>query len=44
MTMDIYAHVLPSMQLDAVLRLHDLFKKGASSDVVALSGEQKVLL
>jgi len=43
-TMDIYAHVLPSMQLDAVHRLHDLLKEGASSDEVSLSGEKTVLL
>jgi integrase len=34
MTMDIYSHVLPSMQIDAVHRLNDLLKEGASSDEV----------
>jgi integrase len=34
MTMDIYSHVLPSMQIDAVHRLNDLLKEGVSSDEV----------
>ena len=36
MTMDIYAHVLPSMQVDALLRLHDLLQEGVSSVEVEL--------
>ena len=36
MTMDIYSHVLPGMQLDAVHRLHDLLQEGVSSDEVEL--------
>ena len=36
MTMDIYAHVLPTMQLDAVLRLHDLLQEGIGGDEVEL--------
>ena len=35
-TMDIYAHVLPGMQVDAVHRLHDLLQEGVSSDEVEL--------
>ena len=33
MTMDIYSHVLPSMQQDAVSRLNDLLKKPHEQDV-----------
>src|SRR5439155_26689301 len=36
MTMDIYSHVLPSMQIDAVHRLNDLLQEGVSSDEVEL--------
>ncbi len=36
MTMDIYSHVLPSMQVDAVNRLNDLLKEGVSSKEVQL--------
>ncbi len=36
MTMDIYSHVLPSMQVDAVHRLNDLLTEGVSSDEVEL--------
>jgi integrase len=36
MTMDIYSHVLPSMQEDAVNRLNNLLKEGVSSDEVGL--------
>jgi integrase len=36
MTLDIYSHVLPSMQVDAVHRLNDLLKEGVSSDEVEL--------
>jgi integrase len=36
MTMNIYAHVLQSMQLDAVPRLHDLLQEGMGSDEVEL--------
>jgi len=42
--MDIYAHVLPGMQLEAVHRLHDLLQEDMSSGEVALSGEKTVLL
>ena len=43
MTMHLYSHVLPSMQLSAVRRLHDLLQEDMSSDDVNLSGEQTVL-
>ena len=33
MTMDIYSHVLPSMQQDAVSKLNDLLKKPHEQDV-----------
>ena len=36
MTMDIYAHVLPSMQLDAVHRLHGLLQEDVDSGEVEL--------
>lgn len=36
MTMDIYSHVLPSMQVDAVHRLNDLLQESVSSDEVEL--------
>jgi len=36
MTMDIYSHVLPSMQVDAVNRLNDLLKEDVSSKEVQL--------
>ena len=36
MTMDIYSHVLPNMQVDAVHRLNDLLQEDASSDEVEL--------
>jgi integrase len=36
MTMDIYSHVLPSMQVDAVHRLHDLLKEDVGSGEVEL--------
>jgi len=35
-TMDIYAHVLPGMQLDAIHRLHDLLQEGVDGDEVEL--------
>jgi hypothetical protein len=34
MTMDIYSHVLPGMQIDAVHRLHALLEEDMSSDEV----------
>jgi hypothetical protein len=36
MAVDINAHVLPSMQLDAVHRLHDLLQEGVRGDEVEL--------
>jgi hypothetical protein len=36
MTVDINAHVLPSLKLDAVHRLHDLLQEGVSGDEVEL--------